>query len=149
MLPYYHTHLHIIHGPNLNLLGIRESDIYGEYPIEYYLDAWRLAYPQVWIEYYQSNHEGALIDYLHKVGFDSDGIILNAAAYTHTSIAIADAVKAISAPVIEIHISDVDAREKFRHHSYLTEPCIATISGKGFEGYKEAFELLIQNNSTK
>ncbi len=143
-LPYYHTHLHIVHGPNLNLLGIREPELYGVHPFEYYLELWRAEYKNVHIAYFQSNGEGALIDYLHKVGFESDGIILNAAAYSHTSIAIADAVKAIRVPVVELHISDVDSREEYRRHSYLTQVCMARISGKGYAGYKEAIELHLE-----
>ena len=145
-LPYYHTHIHIVHGPNLNLLGIREPSIYGHYPFEHYLSSWRKMYKHILISYFQSNHEGALIDHLQEIGFSSDGIILNAAAYTHTSIALADTVRSIESPVVEVHISDIDRREAYRRYSYLTAPCIAKVSGKGFDGYIEAIDILLDFN---
>ena len=146
-LPYYHSYIDIVHGPNLNLLGIRETDIYGKYPFEHYLDLWRIKYPHILFKYFQSNHEGQIIDYLQKNGFSGDGVILNAAAYSHTSIAIADTVKAIKSPVIEVHISDIKNRETFRKFSYLESVCQLTISGKGFAGYEEAIDWILGNKS--
>ena len=133
----------IINGPNLNLLGKREPEIYGNRSFEDYFEELKQNFPQVDLEYFQTNHEGAIIDKLHEVGFNYDGIIINAAAYTHTSIAIADALKAISTPAIEVHISDIHARETFRHHSFLTEHCIGFIAGKGLRGYALAIEDFI------
>ena len=109
----------IINGPNLNLLGKREPEIYGSETFEDFLETLKSQYPQFKIEYFQSNIEGELIDKLHEVGFSYDGVILNAAAYTHTSVGIGDAVKGISSPVIEVHISNTYNREEFRHHSFF------------------------------
>ena len=111
--------IQIINGPNLNLLGMREPEIYGNKGFDGYLQELRSAYPEVQIEYYQSNVEGELINKLHEVGFSCDGIVLNAGAYTHYSIALHDAIKAISSPVVEVHISNVHQREEFRHHSAI------------------------------
>ncbi len=130
----------IINGPNLNLLGKRQPEIYGSTSFEVYLSTLRAKYPEIDIEYFQSNHEGHLIDCLHEAGFSEIGVILNAGGYTHTSIALADAVAGIPAPVVEVHISDIYARESFRHHSYLKEVCIHSIIGKGLSGYDEAIE---------
>ena len=134
----------IINGPNLNLLGKRETHIYGHQSFENYFHALLIAFPNVNLEYFQSNHEGAIIDQLHFHGFSADGIILNAGAYTHTSIAIRDAISAIESPTIEVHISDISQREDFRKFSYLTAVCSAHIIGKGLDGYKEALQILIQ-----
>jgi len=136
----------IINGPNLNLLGKREPEIYGSQTFEEYFDLLKLHFEQrADLEYFQSNHEGALIDKIQQVGFDSDtGIVLNAAGYTHTSIALADTVKAIDSPVIEVHISDIKRREAFRHHSYLEAVCHASIVGKGLVGYQLAIEELLE-----
>ncbi|MCC5929365.1 MAG: type II 3-dehydroquinate dehydratase [Cyclobacteriaceae bacterium] len=134
----------IINGPNLNLLGKREPGIYGDSSFESYLNKLIEEYPGLRFEYYQSNHEGSIIDKLHQRGFDNCGIVLNAGAYTHTSIAIRDAIAAISAPVIEVHISNVYAREGFRHHSHLSAVCKGVIAGMGFDGYRLAVEHLIQ-----
>src|SRR4051812_18410308 len=112
--------IHIINGPNLNLLGIREKSIYGDSSFETYLSGLKSQYPDVNITYYQSNVEGELINKLHEIGFSEDGIVLNAGAYTHTSVAIADAIAAINTPVVEVHISNVHKREEFRHHSFLS-----------------------------
>jgi len=136
--------IHIINGPNLNLLGTREPEIYGSVTFEDYLGRLRKQFPSIDITYFQTNHEGLIIDELQKKGFDGSGIILNAAGYTHTSIAIRDTIAAISNPVIEVHISDIHAREEFRKHSYITEKCAGFISGKGMEGYAMAVELLIK-----
>jgi 3-dehydroquinate dehydratase II len=128
----------IINGPNLNLLGRREPEVYGVATFEDYLLDLRKQFPEVQIDYYQSNIEGELIDKLHEAGFSSDGIILNAGAYTHTSVAIGDAVKAISSPVVEVHISNVYNREPFRHHSYISPGAKGVIVGLGLDGYRLA-----------
>ncbi|SMC88497.1 3-dehydroquinate dehydratase [Moheibacter sediminis] len=136
--------IQIINGPNLNLLGKREPEIYGNVSFEEYFESLRKEFPQVSMHYFQSNHEGDLIDKLHEIGFNYDGIVLNAGALTHYSYALADAVKAISIPVIEVHISDIYAREDFRKISLTGENCIEIISGKGLNGYKLAIEKLIK-----
>lgn len=128
----------IINGPNLNLLGKREPEIYGDRSFEQFLEELRTEFPETDIEYFQSNHEGALIDRIHEAGFTIDGIVLNAGAFTHTSIALADAVAAVTASVIEVHISNVHKREPFRHHSYLSAKCVGSIVGLGLEGYRLA-----------
>jgi 3-dehydroquinate dehydratase II len=133
----------IINGPNLNLLGKREPSIYGAQTFEEYFEDLKAAYPQVNLHYFQSNHEGALIDKIHEVGFTFDGIIINAGAYTHTSIAIADAIGAISAPVLEVHISNIHAREAYRHHSYLGAKCVGSIVGLGLKGYRLAVAYFV------
>lgn len=126
----------IINGPNLNLLGKREPGIYGSSTFDEYLGKLRNAHQDVEIEYFQSNHEGGIIDKLHEVGFGAvDGVILNAGAYTHTSVAIHDAIKAINTPVIEVHISNVHQREEFRHHSYISPAASGIIVGFGLESY--------------
>ena len=135
----------IINGPNLNLLGEREPSIYGSQTFEEYFQELKSSSPpQVQLEYFQSNHEGVLIDKLHEVGFSHDGIILNAGAYTHTSIALADAIAAIKTPVIEVHISNVHAREAFRHHSHIAPLCIGAIIGLGLKGYKLAMNYFLE-----
>lgn len=137
----------IINGPNLNLLGMREPEIYGNEGFDTYLQRLRAKYPEVEIEYYQSNVEGELINKLHEAGFSCDGIILNAGAYTHTSIAIADAVAAIRTPVIEVHISNVARREEFRRHSFLSPVCKGVISGFGLGSYELAvLDFLVVKN---
>jgi 3-dehydroquinate dehydratase-2 len=130
----------IINGPNLNLLGKREPDVYGSLTFESYFETLKTTFPEFELFYYQSNVEGLLIDKIHEVGFSYDGIILNAGAYTHTSIAIADAIRAIKTPVIEVHISNVHAREEFRHHSYLSAACKACVVGFGMDSYRLAIE---------
>ncbi|MEK6450671.1 MULTISPECIES: type II 3-dehydroquinate dehydratase [Myroides] len=125
----------IINGPNLNLLGKREPTIYGDQSFEEYFLRLKNNYPEVQLEYYQSNIEGELINKLHEVGFSYDAIILNAGAYTHTSIAIADAIAAIETPVIEVHISNTFKREEFRKHSYISSVCQGTIVGFGLKSY--------------
>lgn len=135
--------IQIINGPNLNLLGKREPGIYGNQAFEDYLAELRAAYPQIVIDYFQSNKEGELIDRLHACGFEADGIILNAAAYTHTSIAIGDAVSAITTPVIEVHISNVYAREPFRHKSMIAASCRGVITGFGMNSYRLALESFL------
>lgn len=133
----------ILNGPNLNLLGIREKTIYGETSFEDYLAGLREFYKMVEIDYYQSNVEGELINKIHEVGFTYDGTILNAGAYTHTSIAIADAIAAVSSPVIEVHISNTAKREPFRHVSCLTAVCQGVIAGFGLKSYELALQALI------
>lgn len=133
----------IINGPNLNLLGTREPEIYGNQGFEQYLTTLRQQYPMVEIDYYQSNVEGELINKLHEVGFSYTGIILNAGAYTHTSIAIGDAIKAINTPVIEVHLSNVFARESYRHESFLTPVCKGCISGFGLKSYQLALQSFL------
>ena len=136
----------IINGPNLNLLGTREPEIYGRVSMEDYLKALTVDYPGVEIDYYQSNHEGDIIDRLHEAGFDGElaGILLNAGAYTHTSLAIADAIKAIERPVIEIHISNPLARpEPMRHVSVIAPACRGTIAGFGMDSYRLGIEALL------
>ena len=128
----------IINGPNLNLLGSREPGIYGDTSFDTYLEELRKKYPDVELSYFQSNIEGELIDKLQEVGFDHEGIILNAAAYTHTSVGIGDAVKAIKTPVIEVHISNTFAREEFRHHSHISAGAAGIILGFGMKSYELA-----------
>lgn len=136
--------IQIINGPNLNLLGRREPNIYGNQSFEVYFERLRKDFPNAALHYFQSNHEGDIIDKLQQVGFDYDGIVLNAGAYTHYSYAIADAIKAIEVPVVEVHISDIYAREDFRKISVTGENCLKIISGKGLEGYKIAIEKLLK-----
>lgn len=133
----------IINGPNLNLLGTREPDIYGAKTFIDYLEFLKEAYPQVEFDYFQSNIEGELIDELHRVGFSADGIILNAAAYTHTSVGLGDAIKAIDTSVIEVHISNTFAREDFRHTSYITPNAKGLILGFGLASYRLAVESFL------
>lgn len=130
--------IQIINGPNLNLLGKREPGIYGSEGFETFLKELSLKYPLIKFDYYQSNVEGELINKLHEVGFNYDGIVLNAGAYTHTSVAIADAIAAIKTPVIEVHISNVYAREEFRHTSMMAKNCRGIITGFGLNSYEMA-----------
>ena len=132
--------IQIINGPNLNLLGVREPDVYGCTSFDDFLPRLRACFPDVQIDYFQSNIEGELIDKLQAVGFQCDGIVLNAAAYTHTSIALADCIRAISAPVVEVHISNVHQREAFRHQSMIAAACLGVICGFGLDGYRLAIE---------
>ncbi|WP_010250116.1 type II 3-dehydroquinate dehydratase [Myroides injenensis] len=133
----------IINGPNLNLLGKREPHIYGSNTFEDYYNQLNNNYPEIELEYYQSNIEGELINKLHEIGFEYDAIILNAGAYTHTSIAIADAIKAITTPVIEVHISNTFSREAFRHHSYISPVCSGVIVGFGLKSYDLAISSFL------
>lgn len=132
--------IQIINGPNLNLLGVREPDVYGSTSFDDFLPRLRACFPDVQIDYFQSNIEGELIDKLQAVGFQCDGIVLNAAAYTHTSIALADCIRAISAPVVEVHISNVHQREAFRHQSMIAAACRGVICGFGLDSYRLAIE---------
>ena len=137
--------LSIINGPNFNLLGKREPNIYGKESFDVYLDFLKEKYSKVNFDYFQSNIEGEIIDQIQKVGFSYDGILLNAAAFTHTSIGIADAIKSISTPVIEIHISNTFSREDFRHKSYISPVSKGLIVGFGFESYRLGVESFITN----
>jgi 3-dehydroquinate dehydratase-2 len=133
----------IINGPNLNLLGIREPDVYGSQSFEQYFDGLRKQFPEVSFHYFQSNVEGELIDELQRVGFSSDGIILNPGGYTHTSVAIGDAIAAIKSPVIEVHISNVHAREEFRRLSHVSGKARGMIAGLGLKGYELAVRYFL------
>lgn len=135
----------VLNGPNLNMLGIREPDVYGKGAYEELCSKIRgyAAEKDIETEIYQSNHEGELVELIHKAFFSgADGIVINPAAYTHTSIALLDAVKSVNIPTVEVHISDVSAREAFRQQSYIRAACIATVVGKGFDGYIEAMQIL-------
>lgn len=134
--------IQIINGPNLNLLGVREPGIYGNSSFESYLPQLRERYPDIEIDYYQSNIEGELINKMQEVGFTYDGIVLNAGAYTHTSVALHDCIKSLKCPVIEVHISNVHTREPFRHHSYISPACKGVICGFGLDSYRLAIEGL-------
>lgn len=134
--------IQIINGPNLNLLGRREPGIYGSSSFDDYLQKLRAAYPDVEINYYQSNIEGELIDKMQQIGFSCDGIVLNAGAYTHTSIALQDCIRSLQTPVIEVHISNVHKREEFRHHSMISCACAGVICGFGLDSYRLAVEAL-------
>ncbi|MBL7756652.1 MAG: type II 3-dehydroquinate dehydratase [Chitinophagaceae bacterium] len=134
----------IINGPNLNLLGKREPGIYGNESFEDYLQKLKAKYPQVQFSYFQSNIEGELIDELQRKGFDTDGIIMNPGGYTHTSVAIGDAIAAIKAPVVEVHISNVHAREEFRHLSHVSAKAAGSLVGLGLKGYDLAVAYLLE-----
>ncbi len=134
----------IINGPNLNLLGKREPDVYGSVDFEIYFKELQQKYLSVTLEYFQSNVEGELINKLHEVGFSYDAVILNAGGYTHTSVAIADAIAAIKTPVIEVHISNIHAREEFRHTSLIAKSCRGVITGFGLDSYRLAIESFVK-----
>ena len=136
--------IQIINGPNINLLGKREPSIYGGRSFEDYLEELKGRYPQVEFDYYQSNVEGFLVDKIHEVGFDVDGIVLNAGAYTHTSIALQDAIRAVTSPTIEVHISNVHQREEFRHKSMISCACVGVICGFGLDSYRLGVEALLE-----
>lgn len=136
-------HIEIINGPNLNLTGRREPEIYGSVTMEQYLDELRQSFPEVQIGYYQSNVEGEIINRIHEVGFSADGIIINAGGYSHTSVALHDALAAVPAPAIEVHLSNIFAREEYRHHSLLTSACRGIICGLGLKGYELALNALL------
>jgi 3-dehydroquinate dehydratase-2 len=133
----------ILNGPNLNLLGKREPGVYGNQSFDDYFETLKSNFPEIELHYFQSNHEGALIDKIHEVGFTFDGIVINAGGYTHTSIALADALSAVTTPAVEVHISNIHARESFRHHSYLTSRCKGMICGLGLRGYELAVRYFI------
>jgi len=134
--------IQIINGPNLNLLGKREKEIYGGVDFEKFLNLLKDHFDDVEIDYYQSNIEGEIINKIHEVGFEYDGIILNAGGYTHTSIAIADAIAAVTSPVVEVHISNIFAREEYRHVTLIGPKCMGSISGFGLDSYRLAIESL-------
>jgi 3-dehydroquinate dehydratase-2 len=137
----------ILNGPNLNLLGVREKSIYGNQSFEAYFGELKAQYGGLELAYFQSNVEGELINKLHEVGFSWDGVVLNAGGYTHTSVALGDAIAAITTPVVEVHISNVYAREPFRHHSYLSKNCAGVICGFGLESYRLALEYFAGKSS--
>lgn len=138
--------IQIINGPNLNLLGVREPGIYGNNSFESYLPALRALFPNVQIDYYQSNIEGEMINKMQEVGFGYDGIVLNAGAYTHTSIALLDCIRSLRCPVVEVHISNVHQREEFRHHSMISSGCKGVICGFGLQGYELAIRGLLNHD---
>ena len=133
----------VLNGPNLNLLGVREKSIYGDQSFDAYFKSLQERFAAVDLSYFQSNSEGEIIDKLHEIGFDYHGVVLNAGAYTHTSVAIADAIAAIKTPVVEVHISNVHQRESFRHHSYLSKNCKGVILGFGLDSYRLGIESLL------
>lgn len=133
----------ILNGPNLNLLGKRQPEVYGSQSFDEYLDLLRPQFPTLHITYFQSNHEGALIDKIHEVGFSFDGLVINAGGLTHTSVALADAIASVPMTAIEVHISNIHARESFRHHSYLSAVCKGMICGLGLPGYKMALGFFL------
>ena len=133
----------IINGPNLNLLGTREPDTYGDTSFQIYFEQLKTVFPTLEIHYYQSNVEGEIINKLHEVGFTYDGIVLNAGGYTHTSVAISDAIAAIKVPVVEVHISNVHAREDYRHHSLLAKNCKGIVTGFGLKSYEMALDSFL------
>lgn len=133
----------ILNGPNLNLIGRREPEIYGTVSLVEYIENMKQDFPEHQIDYYQSNHEGVLIDKLHEAWDLYDGVVFNPGAYCHTSIALADAIRSIETPVVEVHISDIYSREEYRHHSYTAEASVKSIVGKGLDGYREAVKFLI------
>jgi 3-dehydroquinate dehydratase II len=140
--------IQIINGPNLNLLGKRETSIYGNQSFEEFLSTLKSKFPAITLDYYQSNVEGEIVNKLHEVGFNYDGIILNAGAYTHTSVAIHDAVGGIKTPTVEVHISNVYAREEFRHKSLITSKCAGMLTGFGIDGYAMAIHYLSELRRT-
>ncbi|GGF47478.1 type II 3-dehydroquinate dehydratase [Echinicola rosea] len=135
----------IINGPNLNLLGKREPEIYGSQSFEDYFEQLKSAFPEISLSYYQSNIEGELVDKIHEVGFKYDAILLNAGAYTHTSVAISDAIAGVTTPVMEIHISNIYKREEFRHKSIISKECVGMISGLGLKGYELGIRYFHEN----
>ena len=138
--------IEIVNGPNLNLTGVRQPEIYGTVTMEQMVARLRACFPEVEIGYYQSNVEGELINRLHEVGFSADGIVLNAGGYSHTSVALHDAVAAITTPVVEVHISNIFAREEYRRHSMLSDVCRGMVCGLGLEGYRFALESFLLDN---
>jgi len=137
--------IQIINGPNLNLLGRREPAVYGDMGFDAYLEHLRSSFPDCDIQCFQNNSEGALIDKVQESGFTADGIVLNAGGYTHTSVALRDAIKAVDAPVIEVHISNVHAREEFRHKSMISAVCLGVIAGFGLDSYRLAVDAIINH----
>ena len=136
-------HIEIVNGPNLNLTGVREPDVYGSETMEQMVTRLRAQYPQAEIGYYQSNVEGELIDHIQRVGFGADGLIVNLGGYSHTSVALHDALLAVPAPKVEVHLSNIFAREEYRHHSLVTSACRGMICGLGLRGYELAVASLL------
>ena len=141
--------IQIINGPNLNLLGKREPVIYGSQSFDTYLELLKQSHPSLELDYYQSNVEGEIINKIHEVGFNYDGVVLNAGGYTHTSVAIGDAIKAVTTPVVEVHISNVYSREEFRRISHISSSCVGVISGFGMSSYGLAIDALIEMSENK
>ena len=141
--------IQIINGPNLNLLGVREPDVYGSRSFDEFMRKLQADYQDIEFQYFQSNVEGELINKIQEAGFDYDGIILNAGGYTHTSVAIHDAIKSVKTPVIEVHISNVHAREEFRHHSMISAVCRGVIAGFGLDSYRLAIEAIKMTNKNQ
>jgi len=137
----------IINGPNLNLLGKREPEIYGSHTFEEYFKDLKKDFPIISLDYFQSNHEGEIIDKIHEIGFSYDGIIINAGGLTHTSVALADALSSVESPAVEVHISNIHAREAFRHKSYLSSRCVGMICGMGLKGYEFAIRHFLDYSS--
>ncbi len=135
--------IEIINGPNLNLTGIREPEVYGSTTMEEYLVELRKQFPEVEIGYYQSNVEGELIDRIQQVGFGVDGLIVNMGGYSHTSVALRDALLAVTAPAVEVHLSNIFSREEYRHHSFITSACLGMVCGLGLKGYEMALSALV------
>ena len=135
--------IEIINGPNLNLTGLREPEVYGTTTMEQYLEQLRRAFPDVEIGYYQSNVEGELINHIQQVGFSANGLVVNLGGYSHTSVALRDALLAVPAPKVEVHLSNIFAREDYRHHSYVTSACRGMICGLGLQGYELAIKALL------
>lgn len=135
--------IEIVNGPNLNLTGRREPEVYGTTTMEQYLEGLRSRYPDVQLGYYQSNVEGELIDRIQQVGYEADGLIVNLGGYSHTSVALRDALLAVTAPIVEVHLSNIFAREDYRHHSLVTSACLGMITGLGLRGYELALQTLI------
>ncbi len=133
----------ILNGPNLNLLGVREPGIYGSQSFEEYFEVLKKIFPNIELTYFQSNIEGELVSKIQEIGFDYDGIVMNPAAYTHTSVAIRDAISAVKTPVVEVHISNISKREAFRHHSYVSAVAVGTIAGLGMKGYELAIRYFV------
>ncbi len=135
-------HIEIINGPNLNLVGVREPEVYGSVSMEQFVEGLRQRFADIEIGYFQSNIEGELIDRIQQVGFSADGLVINAGGYSHTSVALHDAIAAVAAPAVEVHISNIFAREDYRHHSLLSSACRGMVCGLGLEGYALAIEAL-------
>lgn len=144
-LTYFALKIIIINGPNLNLLGKREPEIYGSTSFEDFFETLKSKFPEIDLHYFQSNIEGEIIDKIHDVGFSYDAILLNAGGYTHTSVAISDAIAGVKTPVLEVHISNIYKREEFRHKSIITKECVGMISGLGLKGYELAICFFLNN----
>ena len=140
---YNMKHIEIINGPNLNLTGVREPEVYGTTTMEELVDGLRRRFPEVEVGYYQSNVEGELIDRIQQVGFTADGLIVNLGGYSHTSVALRDALLAVPAPKVEVHLSNIFAREDYRHHSLVTSACRGMVCGLGLQGYEMALRALL------